>query len=199
MAKKQKTTLRSPEDAANCLKELKDALIRISILEADTNAAVLRIQEASREKMLPLLERRNSLELDLSLYVNENRSLFAKARQIVTQFGKYGLRKLPPSVVTLKKVKIGDVIARMREQILTLRRHVKSGQPYVDDDLQAMSARLTVLERFLKVKESLDKEQVLAAYREGKIGDDALRDYGLAIETDNEEFTYTIDFETTEN
>lgn len=199
MAKKKKTNLRGPEDAAACMRDLKDTIIRINTLENDTNAAVLRIQEASRERMLPLFERRNALELDLSLYVEENRSLFAKARHIVTQFGKYGLRKLPPSVVTLKKVKLGDVIARVREQILTLRRHVKSGQSYVDDELQAMSAKLTVLERFLKVKESLDKEQVLAAYREGKIDDEALRDYGLAIENDNEEFTYTIDFETTEN
>jgi len=199
MAKTKKSNLRTPEEATDCLGELKDTLIRIAMLDTDTNAAVLRIQEVSRERMLPLFERRNALELDLSLYVEENRTLFAKVRQIVTQFGKYGLRKLPPSVVTLKKVKIGDVIARLREQITTLRRHVTAGESYLDDELQAMSAKLGVLERMLKVRESLDKEQVLAAYREGKIDDAALREYGLAIETDSEEFTYTIDFETTDN
>lgn len=197
--KKQISTLRTPDHARECMKELKALTIQMQMIESDTNLAVLRIQEESRKRLDPLAQQRNALEHDLKLYVEENRHLFTRVRQIVTSFGKYGLRKLPPSVTTLKKVKLGDAISRVREVITSLRRHVQPGKNYSDAELQNMSTRLSIYEPFLKRKESLDKEQVLAAYREGRVTDAELADFGLSIINDAEEFTYSIDLEESES
>ena len=94
---------------------------------------------------------------------------------------------------------LADAIARVREVITALRRHVQPDKSYSDAELQNMSTRLSIYERFLKVKETLDKEQVLAAYREGRITDAELADFGLSITNDAEEFTYSIDLEESES
>ena len=83
--KKQTSTLHTPDDAKECMKELKALTIQMQMIENDTNLAVLRIQEESRKRLDPLAQQRNALEHDLKLYVEENQHLFARVRQIVRE------------------------------------------------------------------------------------------------------------------
>ncbi len=192
---KQKTSLKSSVDAERCMADLKEVTLRLTQLDVHMNQSIQSIQDLTAAEAAPLLQRKLALETDLGLYVAENKTLFEKAKTIATAYGRYGLRKLPPSVKFMKKIKVGDVVERIITRCRELRRYITSDTPYETAVLASMQLELINAESLLRTTVTLDKEAVLSAHREKMITDDELANYGLAVQTDKEEFTYTLDIE----
>ncbi|MBI9081732.1 MAG: host-nuclease inhibitor Gam family protein [Pseudodesulfovibrio sp.] len=87
---------------------------------------IAQVKENTRNEMGPLLDRRKKLEDAICTFATLNKvELFSKRKSLDTPYGLYGFRK-STKLQTLPKIKLSDVLERLRELSITEAIKVKS-------------------------------------------------------------------------
>jgi phage host-nuclease inhibitor protein Gam len=81
----------------------------------DAEEIISQVKENTRKEMEPIIDRRKKLEDALCTFSTLNKSkLFSKRKTLETPYGAYGFRK-STKLQTLPKIKLADVLNRLRE------------------------------------------------------------------------------------
>lgn len=160
------------DDANFILGEIAKRESFIARKEADMNAAIQRLKEKFDTETENARQEKDSLVQHLEAFALMNKSLFAKTRSAKLLFGEIGFRVNPPKVLQLnRKYSVQTSIELLKK--------IFSG-------------------KYIRTKEEIDKENILASYAANELSDDKLAAVGLKIDQD-ENFIYKIDWEKLEN
>jgi phage host-nuclease inhibitor protein Gam len=136
--------------------------------EAEMNEKLNKIKQDYEEKTKELRYTTETIQGEINAFCTKNKSDFDKVRSKEFQFGTVGFRVNPPKVTLLnRKYNLKTVLE------LVKRLYKKA---------------------YVRVKEDLDKEAILADYAGKKIDDGKLAGVGLKIDQD-EQFFITAKYE----
>lgn len=161
-----KTKIESWKEADKVLKEI---AVRFSQIQKDENEYNEREQALRAEmtaKHAPLRDEIQAYELGLEDFCNEHRSDFGDRKSKELSHGIVNFRLHPPSVQKIKGVTW-------------------------DAAINLIKASRKWLERFVRIKEDVDKDAVLAAHANSEITPAELYQLGMAIEQ-KESFGYEL-------
>ncbi len=172
--------VKSPGAVINSLNEVDSSLAEIAVLkskvagrDAKYNEEEQKRREEITKKNEPDNARIEQLELGIQSYCENNRQEFGNKKSIELRHGTVSFRTSPPAVKTLKGFTFAAVISL------------------------AKVAKRALIKKFVRTKEELDKEAVLAAFAivpdkdnaERSVTADELRAIGVEVVKD-ETFGY---------
>jgi len=156
------------EELEERLKEYAMNFATLHKKEAEMNERLNRIKEDFDEKTKDLRYAIDTLSTEISMFCTKNKKDFEKSRSKEYNFGVIGFRTTPPKVVVLnRKYSIKTVIE------LTKRLFQNT---------------------YIRIKEELDKEAILADYSQKKLDDEKLASIGLKVDQE-EQFYINPKFE----
>jgi len=154
--------IKNYEELEERLKEYAMNFATLHKKEAEMNERLNRIKEDFDEKTKDLRYAIDTLSTEISMFCTKNKKDFEKSRSKEYNFGTIGFRTTPPKVAVLnRKYSIKTVIE------LTKRLFQNT---------------------YIRIKEELDKEAILADYSQKKLDDEKLASIGLKV--DQEEQLY---------
>lgn len=159
------------DDADKALFEIAQHETFIVKKEAAMNEKINKIKEQFEAEVKERKESKDSLINDLMQFALLNKSEFQKQRSRNLQFGKLGFRNAPPKVTQLNRKYTVKTSIELIKKIF-------SGT-------------------YLRKKEELDKDRILADYSTEILSDDKLAAIGLKVDQE-ENFTYEINWEALE-
>ncbi len=156
------------EELEERLKEYAMNFATLHKKEAEMNERLNRIKEDFDEKTKDLRYAIDTLSTEISMFCTKNKKDFEKSRSKEYNFGVIGFRTTPPKVAVLnRKYSIKTVIE------LTKRLFQNT---------------------YIRIKEELDKEAILADYSQKKLDDEKLASIGLKVDQE-EQFYINPKFE----
>ncbi len=160
------------EDANQTLAEIAKREAFIARKEAEMNEKINKLKEKFEEATKQTKTERDMLVKELEAFAMLNKSAFAKHRNVKLTWGEIGFRTTPPKVHQLnRKYSVKTSIELIKK--------IFSG-------------------KYIRTKEEIDKEHILADYASEELTDDKLAAIGLKVDQE-EKFTYKIDWEKLEN
>ncbi|MBU1096872.1 MAG: host-nuclease inhibitor Gam family protein [Bacteroidetes bacterium] len=156
------------DDVNRVLFEIAQQESFIAKKEADMNNKIQKIKDKFDEETKEARASKELLEKELSAFCLLNKSEFQKNRTKTLLFGKVGFRTTPPKVTQLNRKYTVATTIELLKKIFT--------------------------GKFLRTKEEMDKEALLAAYACGELTDDKLAAVGLKVDQEDQ-FGYDIDWE----
>lgn len=160
--------LANVKDVEILLHRMAEKQIFISKKEAEMNAKIAKIKASYEEETQLASALYDEDWSEIEAWCVKNSLMFQKQRSLDFSIGKIGFRTNPPKVVTLNK-------KTTLKTALELIKKVFDGS-------------------YIRTKDEIDKESILADYSQKKITDDKLAGVGLRIEQD-ETFFADIDYE----
>ena len=143
--------------------QLKEYAVNYAALakkEAEMNEKLNKIKEDFEEKTKELRYTAETMQVEINAFCTKNKSDFDKVRSKEFQFGVVGFRVNPPKVILLnRKYNLKTVLE------LVKRLYKKA---------------------YVRVKEDLDKEAMLADYAGKKLDDGKLAGVGLKVDQDEQ-------------
>ena len=114
-SKPKATVVASEQQAVTVMLELAGLARDVKRIEIDAQENIDLIKENAAQELEPLQQRRKELEAALCTFATLNKAeLFKGSKSRETPFGIYGWRK-STKLLTLPKIKLGDVLERLRE------------------------------------------------------------------------------------
>jgi phage host-nuclease inhibitor protein Gam len=156
------------DDVNRVLFELAQLQSAISKKEADMNSRIQKVKDKFDEETKDARAAKELLEKEISAFCLLNKAEFQKNRSKTLLFGKVGFRTTPPKVTQLNRKYTVATTIELLKKIFT--------------------------GKFLRTKEEVDKEALLAAYASGELTDDKLAAVGLKVDQEDQ-FSYDIDWE----
>jgi len=158
-------------DVDYAIKTIAEKEIIISKKEADMNLKINNIKEKYVEETNAFQEEVDKLRTDIKAYCKKNKEDFEKLRSKSLNFGTIGFRNTPPKVLMLSRKYTPDTAKELVKKILET--------------------------KYIRTKDELDKDQILADYAAKVLDDAKLASVGLKI--DNSEVFYCdVNFEALE-
>jgi len=152
--------IKTYEELEEKLKEYSINFATLHRKEAEMNERLNQIKEDFDEKTKELRYTIDTLSTEISMFCTKNKSDFDKVRSKEFQFGTVGFRVNPPKVTLLnRKYNLKTVLE------LVKRLYKKA---------------------YVRVKEDLDKEAILADYASKKLDDGKLAGIGLKVDQDEQ-------------
>lgn len=165
------TSLKSYEEVDNKLFQLGQLQSKISKKEADMNGSIDKIKEKFNNDTLQERAEAELLKKDIEGFLAINKADFDQARTKKMIHGVVGFRFGTPKVLLLNKKFSMNVVLEHAKKIFK--------------------------KKFIRTKEELDKDAILAAYSAKEVDDQKLSGIGLRIDKD-ESFVIEIDWESLE-
>lgn len=165
----QPKPIRSYEDADQTLLEIADCETQLQKQEAEMNEQIQKIRDEYEKNTHVVRAVKVSLEKELEKFCIHNKSDFEKSRSRELVHGLIGFRNSPPKVALLNR-------KYKWETVLELLGRVRFGKD------------------FIRKKEEINKEAVLAAYNSKEIDDQKLASVGMKVDQ-TEEFFAKINWE----
>ncbi len=160
--------IKTYEELSVSLKELANAEANVAKQEALMNEKINKIKEDFEAKTKESRLIITQLEKEIESFALVNKKDFEKQRTKEFQFGSIGFRVAPPKVAFLNRKYNGKTVLELAKRVF--------GKAYV------------------RSKEELDKESILADYSQKKLDDSKLAGIGLKIDQDDQ-FFYTTKYE----
>jgi phage host-nuclease inhibitor protein Gam len=160
--------IKTYEELEKALKEYAVNDVALAKKEAEMNQKINKIKEEFDEKTKELRYVIDTTSGEIEAFCNNNKKDFEKNRSKEYQFGTIGFRTSPPKVAILNRKYNTKTVLEL------IKRVFKSA--------------------YIRVKEDLDKESILADYSQKKLDDSKLASVGLKIDQD-EQFYITAKYE----
>lgn len=160
--------IKTYEELENALKEYAINDTALAKKEAEMNQRINKIKEEFEEKTKELRYVIDTTAGEIEAFCNKNKSDFDKSRSKEYQFGTVGFRTSPPKVAILNRKYNTETVLELIKRVFK--------------------------KAYIRVKEDLDKEAILADYAGKKIDDGKLASVGLKIDQD-EQFFITAKYE----
>ena len=164
-SKKEKTTLNSFDDVDDALLELGKEKVFVQNKEAEMNGRIQTVREAFDLETADSIRKITGLEVDIETFCIANKFEFERVRSKELTHGIVSFRTTPPKVAMLnRKYNVNTVLELLKKIHLTM---------------------------FIRTKDELDKDAVLAASAAKEISDEKLAAVGLKIDQ-SEQFSVEI-------
>jgi phage host-nuclease inhibitor protein Gam len=150
--------IRTYEELEKALKEYAVNDAALAKKEAEMNQKINKIKEEFEEKTKELRYVISTISGEIEAFCNNNKKDFEKNRSKEYQFGTIGFRTSPPKVTILNRKYNTKTVIEL------IKRVFKSA--------------------YIRVKEDIDKESILADYSQRKLDDGKLASVGLKIDQD---------------
>ncbi|MHC1736867.1 MAG: host-nuclease inhibitor Gam family protein [Ignavibacteriaceae bacterium] len=164
--------LASIKDVEYAFHKMAERQILISKKEAEMNMKIAKIKENYEEETLEARQDYDYFMAEIEGWSIKNKLMFLKTRSIEFPIGKIGFRTNPPKVVLLNK-------KYNLKTAMELMKRVFDG-------------------KYVRSKEEIDKESILADYSGKKLIDETLAAVGLRVDQD-ETFFADVDYEKLKN
>lgn len=165
-------TIQNFDDVDSTLKEIALSDSFITTKEAEMNEEINKIRSKYDEATKDSRARKQLLEQEIEGYCKINKDVFGTTKTKALIFGKVFFRTNPPKVSQLNKKYSAATSIELIKKLFK--------------------------NKFLRTKEEVDKEEILAAYAAQEINDQKLAAIGLKIDQD-EKFGYEINWEALDN
>lgn len=163
-----KLLISSYEEADKKLLELSRIEAGLAKKEADLNSRIQSLKEKYDAETADVRAQKNLIEQDIQAFCLQNKADFLKQRTKKLVHGVIGFRTNPPKVNILNRKFTTKTVLEFLKKLFE--------------------------DRYVRMKEEIDKESILADYSQGIIDDSKLAGVGLRVDQD-ETFTYEIDWE----
>lgn len=160
----QPKPIRSYDDADQTLLEIADCETQLTRQEAEMNEQIQKIRDAYEQNTHVVRAVKASLEKELEKFAIMNKVDFEKSRSRELVHGTIGFRNTPPKVALLNR-------KYKWETVLELLAKVRFGK------------------EFIRMKEEVNKEQLLASYAAKDIDDQKLASVGIKVDQTEEFFS----------
>ncbi len=165
---KSKLTIRTYEDVDKALLELGRHEGFIAKKEAEMNKRIQDIKDRFNEQTADARAAKQMIEQDIKSFCMINKADFMKSRAKKLIHGVIGFRTNPPKVVQLNRKFTVKTSLELLKKIFT--------------------------GKYVRMKEEIDKEAILADYSKEELTDDKLAAVGLRVDQD-EKFFVEIDWD----
>ncbi|WP_346286878.1 host-nuclease inhibitor Gam family protein [Zoogloea sp.] len=165
----QPKPVRSYEDADRTLLEIADCETQLQKAEAEMNEQIQKVREEYEQTTHVVRAIKASLEKEMERFCILNKADFEKTRSKELVHGTLGFRNTPPKVALLNR-------------------------KYKWDTVLELLAKVRFGKEFIRTKEEINKEAVLAAYAGKEIDDQKLASVGIKVDQ-SEEFFLKIKWE----
>lgn len=165
----QPLPIRSYEDADQTLLKIADCETQLQRAEAEMNEQIQKIRDEYEINTHGVRAIKASHEKELERFCILNKVDFEKSRSRELVHGKVGFRNTPPKVALLNR-------------------------KYKWDTVLELLAKVRFGKDFIRTKDEINKEQVLAAYAAKEIDDQKLASVGMKVDQ-TEEFFSVIKWE----
>jgi phage host-nuclease inhibitor protein Gam len=165
----QPKPVRTYEDADQTLLEIADCETQLQRAEAEMNEQIQKIRDEYEQNTHVVRAIKSSLEQEVERYCILNKTDFEKQRSKDLVHGTLGFRNTPPKVAPLNR-------------------------KYKWDTVIELLAKVRFGKDFIRTKEEINKERVLAAYASKEIDDRKLASVGMKVDQ-SEEFFLKIKWE----
>ena len=165
----QSKPVRTYEDADQTLLEIADCETQLQRAEAEMNEQIQKIRDEYEQNTHVIRAIKSSLEKEVERFCIMNKMDFEKQRSRDLVHGSLGFRNTPPKVTLLNR-------------------------KYKWDTVLELLAKVRFGKDFIRTKEEINKEQVLASYASKEIDDRKLASVGMKIDQ-SEEFFLKIKWE----
>ena len=160
--------LASIKDVEYAVHKMAERQIFIAKKEAEMNAKIAKIKAAYEEETLEARQDYDYFKSEVEGWSLKNKLMFLKTRSIEFTIGKIGFRTNPPKVVLLNK-----------------KYNLKTAIELINRVFDG---------KYVRSKEEIDKESILADYSGKKLVDETLAGVGLRVDQD-ETFFVEVDYE----
>jgi len=156
------------EDVNNAMAVMAEKKAYIAKKESDMNVKINAIKEKYTEDTKDAQRELDNLMADIESFCNKNKSDFEKLRSRTLSFGTIGFRNNPPKVMLLNRKYNNNTVLELVKRLFK--------------------------GKYIRSKEELNKEDILADYSQKIISDKDLSGFGLKIDS-NETFYCEVNWE----
>lgn len=111
--------IKSWESADAALREIAEAELAISDIEAEMNRQIIGAKKVAEQEIKPHADRIAKLERDVKDYVTEHRDELGKAKSKVLNYGEVGFRLSTAISIPKAKEKVAEIIRRLKARQMT--------------------------------------------------------------------------------
>lgn len=166
-----KISITNYEEADKKLLELSKHEAFIAKKEADMNSKMQAVKEKFETETADARAQKQLIETDIQVFCSMNKTDFLKQRAKKLLHGVIGFRTNPPKVIQLNKK-------------FTIKTSIELAKKIFDD-------------KYVRMKEELNKDAILTDYSSGTLTDDNLAGVGLRVDQD-ETFFCEVDWQSIE-